>query len=177
MRHAGDMRDVYTRRAPQDDLSSPACLRTMAPRAPPPRAASGPPPLRPLPAVRRPAGAARAPVDEPACELAAEAGEEAPPALRLSGSAGAGAGAGSTVRGHEELPSRERCAAEAPGSPNRGARAYCTLPRRRAGVAAALFRSAALPPRRTTPDGTDIYYWCDLPKHPPHGRPPPAIKR
>ncbi|CAK1544783.1 unnamed protein product [Leptosia nina] len=67
---------------------------------------------------------------------------------------------------YERDDERETCSesgARDKGPWSGSARAYVTLPRRR-GVAAALFRSARLPPRRTTPDGTDIYYWCDLPK-------------
>ncbi|CAG4984882.1 unnamed protein product [Colias eurytheme] len=63
----------------------------------------------------------------------------------------------------------EKCKSDTEGSGSGAeqwsstARAYVTLPRR-LGAAAALYRAGRLPPRRTTPDGTDIYYWCDLPK-------------
>lgn len=53
---------------------------------------------------------------------------------------------------------------------NRGARAYCTLPRKHDGAASIMFRNGKFPPRRTTPDGTDIYYWCDVPKKKWRGR-------
>lgn len=36
---------------------------------------------------------------------------------------------------------------------------FCTLPRGRKPP-----YSMIKPPKRTTPDGTDIYYWCDMPK-------------
>lgn len=72
----------------------------------------------------------------------------------------------SDIRTPEPIPT----AAEPGGAAsNSGARAYVTLPRRRGGVAAALYRGAALPPRRTTPDGTDIYYWCDMPRRKHNG--------
>ncbi|KPJ16249.1 hypothetical protein RR48_08254 [Papilio machaon] len=66
------------------------------------------------------------------------------------------------------LPSAEEGRAEGRAGWSAGARAYVTLPRRQRGVAAALFRRARLPPRRTTPDGTDIYYWCELPARAVH---------
>lgn len=159
------MRHVCAR-AP--DVSSPACLRVVcAPGAPP-----------------APPGALRdAPHPPGHCELAGDA-------VALDDSALAAHRPRSVpaprrvraVRGREELPCladarRPQAPLAAPeddrlegdeargGAASAGARAYVTLPRRRAGVAAALFRGARLPPARTTPDGTDIYYWCDLPKH------------
>lgn len=40
---------------------------------------------------------------------------------------------------------------------------YCTLPKRRTGAS---YRKSLVitPPERVTPDGTHIYYWCDLQK-------------
>lgn len=49
------------------------------------------------------------------------------------------------------------------GVVKRDIQGYCTLPRGRRG------QNAPRPPRRTTPDGTDIYYWCDVPKKAPNG--------
>lgn len=168
------MRDVY-RRAPP--ALSPACLATVSRRAPrPARPAPGPPPLRPLrlARARRPAsGPAPAPAPDPECELACDACEaceasclagDAPPPRAPPGLAGV------TVRGEEELPCELPAAGGAgAGAWSAGARAYVTLPRRR-GAAAELFRNAPLPPRRTTPDGTDIYYWCDVPRRRHAGR-------
>lgn len=61
-----------------------------------------------------------------------------------------------TVRGREELP----CALPPPPPPqdtdangNEGA-----------GVGVGAGSRARRPPRRRTADGTDIYYWCDLPR-------------
>ncbi|XP_064073367.1 uncharacterized protein LOC113397508 isoform X1 [Vanessa tameamea] len=174
----GDMRDVY-RRAPPD--LSPACLHTVSPRRRPARMTPQPPPLRPLrlsrprrapsaPAAQSAPAMPSAPPGDTECELACDAccldgrSSPAPPRAlheRL---------AAVTVRGEEELPCEPtggvRGAGEAGGASaawSAGARAYVTLPRRR-GVAAVLFRNAPLPPRRTTPDGTDIYYWCDVPR-------------
>ncbi|CAH2092339.1 unnamed protein product [Euphydryas editha] len=177
-RAAADMRDVY-RRAPPD--LSPACLHTVSPRrAPrPARPAPTPPPLRPLRLPRPRRAAPRAPRPDPECEDACEAccldGRVSPAPPRAPHECLAAA----TVRGEEELPC-ELPAGGAGGAGgadgvagaggttgadawSAGARAYVTLPRRR-GVAAVLFRNAPLPPRRTTPDGTDIYYWCDVPR-------------
>ncbi|XP_069355479.1 uncharacterized protein [Maniola hyperantus] len=146
-RRDADMRDVY-RRAPPD--LSPACLHTVSPRRRVARPAAQPPPLRPLhaPSPRR-----AAPDTE--CELACDAccldGCAAPAPSRVS----AERVASLTVRGEEELPcdmddGRQRAGSEGAGAGagawSGGARAY------------------ALPPRRTTPDGTDIYYWCDVPR-------------
>lgn len=168
------MRDLC-RRAP--DASSPACLHVVSPRRARPTApARRPPPLRPL---DPPASSAT----DACCELATAAVEldeaDEVPRARTVDSRGHVA-----VRGEEELPATDEPRAPlAPpeddrlegdhgdergrggGGANRGARAYVTLPRRRAGVAAALYSGARLPPRRSTPDGTDIYYWCDLPKN------------
>lgn len=160
------MRDVY-RRAPPD--LSPGCLHTVSPRRRPVRPAPQPPPLRPLPArVSRPA-----PPDTE-CELACDAscldGRSSPTPAPAAARRPPTCMAPLTVRGEEELPSQAQGEGEARADGERsggawsaGARAYVTLPRRR-GVAAVLFRNAPLPPRRTTPDGTDIYYWCDVPR-------------
>lgn len=51
------------------------------------------------------------------------------------------------------------------GIVRRDIQGYCTLPRGRRGPGQCPLR----PPRRTTPDGTDIYYWCDVPKKTPNG--------
>lgn len=179
------MRDVYTRAGSKEDLSSPRCLQRRAPRRPPAvlAPAHAPPPLRPLPALA-PRGARRG-SDE--CEEAAEAVE---PAERGGGGGGApGRGrpprapAREAVRGTEELPCRpvrDPADAAPPGPearPSAGAvdaRSFVTLPRMR-GLGGALWRRARLPPRRTTPDGTDIYYWCDLPRRPPHGTRRPEL--
>ncbi|XP_059059508.1 uncharacterized protein KIAA0930 [Achroia grisella] len=156
------MRDVYARAQP--DVSTPACLHVVSPRrARPSRPA--PPRPRPLPA---PSSSA------PDLEVAADALDERdrpPPPPPPPDAAGR-----LTVRGQEELPSGEAGwpadegggagGAEGGGGCNAGARAYVTLPRRR-GVGAALFRRRRLPPRRTTPDGTDVYYWCDVPRRSP----------
>ncbi|XP_045763158.1 uncharacterized protein LOC123865958 isoform X2 [Maniola jurtina] len=161
-RRDADMRDVY-RRAPPDLF--PACLHTVSPRRRVARKAAQPPPLRPLhvPPPRRAASDAE-------CELACDAccldgcATATPPRVLTERVASL------TVRGEEELPCDMADERQGAGSENAGAgawsggaRAYVTLPRRR-GVAAALFRAQTLPPRRTTPDGTDIYYWCDLPR-------------
>ncbi|CAK1578873.1 unnamed protein product [Parnassius mnemosyne] len=164
-----DMREVYARET--RDTSTPACLRDVAPRRRPlSRAAVAPPPLRPLPPTRsrRPAQ----PVDDD-CELAHDAASLDCPdendyekVVKMV--------PGPTVRGTEEHATARYvsgdaagegggCGAGGGGGWSAGARAYVTLPRRQRGVAAALFRRTRLPPRRTTPDGTDIYYWCDLP--------------
>lgn len=158
------MRDVYRRGA--DDSDTPACLRTVSPRRRSARAAPGPPPLRRAAAAR--ARAARDPPPHGACELAADAAALDGPAPRAPRAAPAAAApAGAAVCGEEELPAEALGGAGGGAGPNRGARAYCTLPRALCGVAAALYRDARLPPRRTTPDGTDIYYWCDLPRRRP----------
>lgn len=65
-----------------------------------------------------------------------------------------------TVRGREELP----CACDCDARQESEKRECKTLPRRRS-----LQGRRGLPPRRTTPDGTDIYYWCDLPRRRRHG--------
>ncbi|CAH0721380.1 unnamed protein product, partial [Brenthis ino] len=161
-RRAPSMRDVY-RRAPPD--LSPACLHTVSPRRRPVRRAPQPPPLRPLPRARAPQPPLPPSAD---CELARDC-LASPPAAAAPARAHAPPRDAVTVRGEEELPAaRVQGAARAQGGAggerwSAGARAYVTLPRRR-GVAAVLFQQAPLPPRRTTPDGTDIYYWCDLPR-------------
>lgn len=162
-------------RAADADAASPACLHSVTPRRRSARAAPGPPPLRPLPraATRALAPAPALPPDRcEACEVADDALAEA----------GAGAGgacarrtlsaaeARAAVRGSEELPCARTFAARAEpagagaAGDSAGARAYVTLPRNRRGVAGALYSRAPLPPHRTTPDGTDIYYWCDAPR-------------
>lgn len=145
------MRDVYSRAA--DQSIGPACLQHVAPRRARKlaRPEARPPPLVPLltPARRN---------EE--CELADDAAE-------LDGEvstarAGCPAASQVEVRGSVELPYRPEPPSPA-GGPNSGARAYCTLPRRHGGVAAVMYKNEELPLRRTTPDGTNVYYWCDMP--------------
>ncbi|CAG9563202.1 unnamed protein product [Danaus chrysippus] len=165
-RREGDMRDVY-RRAPPD--LSPGCLHTVSPRRRPVRPAPQPPPLRPLPAR-----VSRSAPPDAECELACDAscldGRSSPAPAPAASRRPPACMAPLTVRGEEELPSQAQGESEgradrekSGGAWSAGARAYVTLPRRR-GVAAVLFQNAPLPPRRTTPDGTDIYYWCDVPR-------------
>lgn len=47
-------------------------------------------------------------------------------------------------------------------------RQSATLPRsrRRRALSGSFTRSNLLPPHRVTPDGTAIYYWCELPRRP-----------
>ncbi|XP_047518038.1 caskin-1 isoform X3 [Pieris napi] len=164
---------------------SPACLHRRAPAAEPAsRVARTPPPLRPLPPPPRPPGAPRgSPRCEIACDVASlDGGDLAAAESHLRPARPSDRAR--TVRGREELPGELGPRPPSPGRRDGGeavsegegggagswsdsARAYVTLPRRR-GVAAALFRAARLPPRRTTPDGTDVYYWCDLPKRSVH---------
>ncbi|XP_073967271.1 uncharacterized protein isoform X4 [Choristoneura fumiferana] len=188
---AGDLRDarrgwqapsarmaaVCPRAADADD-ASPACLHRVTPRRRRARAAPGPPPLRPLP--RAPPPLPHPPPSRPQPQDRCEACEVADDALAAAG-AGAcrtlsAAEARDAVRGSEELPCARTYAARAepagagagagagPAGDSAGARAYVTLPRNRRGVAGALYSRAPLPPHRTTPDGTDIYYWCDAPR-------------
>ncbi|XP_052756797.1 uncharacterized protein LOC113523404 isoform X3 [Galleria mellonella] len=164
------MRDVYARAQP--DVSSPACLHVVSPRRAPPSRPAPPPHPRPLaPPARR----AAAPAAAAECEVAADAAalDERELALQPARTL-RDASERLTVRGQEELPSCEAgwaaaaaAAAAAGGGGGGGARAYVTLPRRRRGLGAALYRRARAPPRRTTPDGTDVYYWCDVPRRPP----------
>ncbi|KPJ01069.1 hypothetical protein RR46_05334 [Papilio xuthus] len=157
---AGRMREVYAREA--RDTATPACLREVTPPVRAPRRAPGlAPPLRPLPRSRhRPAphAATRAAplATEEDCEIAYDA------ALDCDAKVSVAAGAEEPRAGSAEGRGEGRAGWSA------GARAYVTLPRRQRGVAAALFRRARLPPRRTTPDGTDIYYWCELPARAVH---------
>ncbi|XP_045487931.1 caskin-1 isoform X1 [Pieris rapae] len=166
---------------------SPACLHRRAPAAEPAtRVARTPPPLRPLPPPPLPLGAPRgSPRCEIACDVASlDGGDLAAAESRLRPARPSDRAR--TVRGREELPGELGPRPPSPGRRDGGeavaegegegggagrwsdsARAYVTLPRRR-GVAAALFRASRLPPRRTTPDGTDVYYWCDLPKRSVH---------
>ncbi|VVC91173.1 unnamed protein product [Leptidea sinapis] len=149
------MHEVYGR--PAAPCDTPACLHVVSPRRPAPRAAPNPPPLRPL----RPLRSCEPSRDE--CEIAFDAAslDESELVAAISHTRAAERDDGErTVRGEEELPShsarpRETRAGRRQWSGT--ARAYCTLPRRR-GLAAAMFRAARLPPCRTTPDGTDIYY-------------------
>lgn len=41
---------------------------------------------------------------------------------------------------------------------------YCTLPKRKNANNPKGMLHCVVPPKRITPDGTHIYYWCDLPK-------------
>nr|XP_037870833.1 uncharacterized protein LOC101736574 isoform X2 [Bombyx mori] len=154
------MRDLYPR-APRD-LSSPACLHTVCPRPPSAALCTAPSAPRPLPPARR---AARPRALEPGarCELADEAAALDEAALLAERAPGVlqDAGGRAAVRGCEE---RVRAARGAGGAAAGDARCYVTLPRARGGLAAAMFRRERLPARRTTPDGTDIYYWCDVPR-------------
>ncbi|CAG5005943.1 unnamed protein product [Parnassius apollo] len=138
-----DMREVYARET--RDTATPACLRDVAPRRRPlSRAAVAPPPLRPLPPPATVAPLSR--WTTTANWLTMLPPSTAPMKTIMKRQ--------SVVGGHSAGGSKGW---------SEGARAYVTLPRRQRGVAAALFRRTRLPPRRTTPDGTDIYYWCDLP--------------
>lgn len=63
------------------------------------------------------------------------------------------------------------------GIMRRDIQGYCTLPRGRRGgpggtrgPGGARGEGPMRPPRRTTPDGTDIYYWCDMPKKSANGK-------
>ncbi|KAL2726850.1 hypothetical protein V1478_007128 [Vespula squamosa] len=57
--------------------------------------------------------------------------------------------------------------ANARGNPNPHNKQSATLPRRRRRRAlSGSFAGNPLPPHRVTPDGTAIYYWCELPRRP-----------
>lgn len=47
---------------------------------------------------------------------------------------------------------------------------YCTLPKRKNGNNHKAQLHCIMPPKRITPDGTHIYYWCDLRKKCVHGK-------
>ncbi|XP_053599636.1 uncharacterized protein LOC128669135 isoform X2 [Plodia interpunctella] len=157
------MREVYARAQP--DVSSPACLHLVSPRRArlARRDARRPPPLT----VNKKSEKTKETDCE--CELAADAGEIEDCDLSNRPEYYFGADrAQITVRGEEELPycdadvQNENLPADESLELGRlRARAYATLPRRR-GLGALLYRGGRAPPRRTTPDGTDIYYWCDL---------------
>ncbi|KAJ2950444.1 hypothetical protein O0L34_g8685 [Tuta absoluta] len=167
------MRDVYSRAQP--DVSTPACLHVVSPRRaklkPP---AQKPPPLKPfLLSPRRKPKTSKAPKVREPCEVADDAVSLDDEAISAASPAHTRTvrDTGNTVRGEEELPCgrewsdkwSEKDANGNSGEDSEGARAYVTLPRRK-GAGSVLFRRAKLPPRRTTPDGTEIYYWCDVPK-------------
>ncbi|RVE40298.1 hypothetical protein evm_015052 [Chilo suppressalis] len=116
-----------------DDVSSPRCLHVVSPRRCRPAAAAARLPLRPPPP---------APGD---CEVAADAAQWE-----------------ETADANAECTEDGGFKAKAEAGCGKSARAFCTLPRA-GGAAAALYNGARLPPRRATPDGTHIFYWCDLP--------------
>lgn len=47
---------------------------------------------------------------------------------------------------------------------------YCTLPKRKNNSNNYKTRCNQIPPKRVTPDGTHIYYWCDLNKKVKNGK-------
>ncbi|KAI5645118.1 hypothetical protein NE865_02666 [Phthorimaea operculella] len=159
----------------EPDVSTPACLHVVSPRRaklkPP---AQKPPPLKPflLSPRRKPKQKQKKTEPEP-CEVADDAVSLDDKEISAASPAHTRTvrDTGNTVRGEEELPCGREWAdkfAEKDANGNSGedsesARAYVTLPRRK-GPGSVLFRRAKLPPRRTTPDGTEIYYWCDVPK-------------
>lgn len=59
-----------------------------------------------------------------------------------------------------------------PQAQGRGVRQCATLPKRRRNHVnhRMWYRPVLQPPHRQTPDGTDIYYWCDMPKRNDHGK-------
>lgn len=185
------MRDVYSKADRPNDHSTPACLHTVTPKRKSVRNAPGPPPLKPFTLHQSPRKSKRKERKEPHpevdCEVAADAVSLDERDLVYGDSNGTvSSDSRVTVRGEEELPYKEYKDYEVQdigdangnegddeaegGRANRGARAYCTLPRKHRGVAAVLYKNAPLPPRRTTPDGTDIYYWCDVPKKKLNGK-------
>ncbi|CAG9092082.1 unnamed protein product [Plutella xylostella] len=177
----------------RSQASSAACLRrpapptlpaAPAPRAAPPAApappapAPAPPPLRPLDNTPTPTKKHRLKTTKPKqddgeCEVADDAGSLDEKDFSRTQNKTIHSNSESTiVRGKEELPCYRELhvynamrktfedtngnEADDEGGEERGPGA--------GGEGAGVSRRARLPPRRTTPDGTDIYYWCDVPK-------------
>lgn len=167
------------------------CLGDVTPKKLPPTLASGPPPLKPFDIKLKKKKSSKKHKKreyEIADDVMSLREEDLLNSNKISRSIVVDSKA--DVRGREELPcfrEYEVCQlmkkenAECKGcegddesdecsKTNKGARAYCTLPRRHGGVSAFLYKNVELPMRKTTADGTDIYYWCDVPKRKHKGK-------